>query len=621
MDEAKENNIKLKKSLNEEKEKPRTPLFKLVKNKKHKLHLIRNNSIKSRNLKLESYENETNEEKGPLNLQIFSYKILEARYNSTPELYLRNQINFLIEKKQTHFYAYMNDIIMYNNFFKEFLKRSYNLKEIYERIPKYVSYYKNYLNFFCRPVFCDFSPNKKMVQHMEKIAQIFYNENYAKEEDDTKKNDNKQKRNNNYDVKIFSSKIFDEIENYDKFSINLSNSFKENQKKYRFEDNYLITPILPSSNSKEKFILDKNVQTINFLIDELTDNTINKQNDNKSLFYLSTILKNNKNNTIIKKSKSKENNNIILIQQGKTTNNINININHILINQKGKSSNSFNKKIKRDNSINLKENSQNKNFNFYFQNFSNKNGKYKIEKIKSKNKNLSASSLTIPKTPSIPIGYNTNIVRKFIHIGTPSVVSNNNILLREIKSKSLLKNNSVNAGYKTSLHKKINNILKENNVLEKNQLKKISVYTDMSKNLKNIINIKNKNNNHVNNNILKNSPMNIFSSLIFDEKLKNKKIILNKNIGAINREIIKTNYATNTIKNFKKGRSNSKNKNTDSIEKKHDIFNDIKNGEKKIILKGKNSNKKIDHFLKIININFAPKNNRTNSCGKLHLNY
>jgi hypothetical protein len=131
-----------------------------------------------------------------LNLKLFSYKILEAKHNSTPELYLKQTLNILIEKKKCHLIAYINESFIVNETLRDYLKRYYNYAETKERIPKYVSYYKNYLTFFCRPFFVDYSLNKKMVRHMEKVAQIFYNENYADEdkEEEEKNNKNKKKR-------------------------------------------------------------------------------------------------------------------------------------------------------------------------------------------------------------------------------------------------------------------------------------------------------------------------------------------------------------------------------------------------------------------------------------------
>ena len=162
------------------------PLFKLfMNNSNRKLHLINNNTSNSKdsakkNIKSDNYKQNINQEKiMPLNLQLFSYKILEAKHNSTPELYFKKKLNILIKKKKSHLLADFNERALNDCQFREYLKRYYTYQETEERIPKYVSYYKNYLTFFCRPFFVNYILNKKMVRHMEKVAQVFYNENYA----------------------------------------------------------------------------------------------------------------------------------------------------------------------------------------------------------------------------------------------------------------------------------------------------------------------------------------------------------------------------------------------------------------------------------------------------------
>jgi hypothetical protein len=107
---------------------------------------------------------------------------------------------------------------------RDYLKRYYTYEETKERIPKYVSYYKNYLTFFCRPFFTGYIINKKMVKHMEKVAQVFYNENYA-EEDNTPKE--KSKKNREKNIIIFSKKIKKEIEDADIYTVVNSESAKK----------------------------------------------------------------------------------------------------------------------------------------------------------------------------------------------------------------------------------------------------------------------------------------------------------------------------------------------------------------------------------------------------------
>ena len=180
------------------------PLFKMFMNDSNrKLHLLKHNISNSKDSsitnQIDNNNNDNNKKKihhknMHLNLQLFSFKILEAKHNSTPELYLKKTLNILIKRKKCHFVADFNEKIISMSQLRDYLKRYYTYEETKERIPKYVSYYKNYLNFFCRPFFVSYIINKKMVRHMEKVAQIFYNENYAEEEKKDEEEKSKKKK-------------------------------------------------------------------------------------------------------------------------------------------------------------------------------------------------------------------------------------------------------------------------------------------------------------------------------------------------------------------------------------------------------------------------------------------
>ena len=110
------------------------PLFKIFmdENNNKKLHLIKNNISNSKDSgvivkKCENNKYFTNKN---LNLQLFSYKILEAKHNSTPELYLKKTLNILIKKKKSHLIAYFNELYITTGTLREFLKRYYNYKEV-----------------------------------------------------------------------------------------------------------------------------------------------------------------------------------------------------------------------------------------------------------------------------------------------------------------------------------------------------------------------------------------------------------------------------------------------------------------------------------------------------------
>ena len=156
----KKENIPLNPSSQKVEKMNKPPLFKLfMNNSNRKLHLINNNTSNSKDSAKSNFKSDNNNQNRkiekimPLNLQLFSYKILEAKHNSTPELYFKKKLNILIKKKKSHLLADFNERALNDCQFREYLKRYYTYQETEERIPKYVGYYKNYLAFFCRPFF------------------------------------------------------------------------------------------------------------------------------------------------------------------------------------------------------------------------------------------------------------------------------------------------------------------------------------------------------------------------------------------------------------------------------------------------------------------------------------
>ena len=83
-------------------------------------------------------------------------------------------INDLIESKNCHLVAVFKDYLI-SDYIDEFLRRFYSKKEIKERLPKFESYYKNYLSFFCKPTFSDFFANDIIQSYGEAQAEIYYN--------------------------------------------------------------------------------------------------------------------------------------------------------------------------------------------------------------------------------------------------------------------------------------------------------------------------------------------------------------------------------------------------------------------------------------------------------------
>ena len=512
------------------------PLFKMFMNDSNrKLHLLKHNISNSKDSSF-SNQNENSDKKKiqhknmHLNLQLFSYKILEAKHNSTPELYLKRTLNILIKRKKCHYVADFNERILSMCQLRDFLKRYYTIEETKERIPKYVSYYKNYLTFFCRPIFVSYITNKKMVRHMEKVAQVFYNENYAEEEKDDKEKSKKKEKN----IVIFNKKIKKEIEDGDIYTVVTSEAaMKQIQKMNNkvnkkimdnpnsnneknvienninpikideisiYDNNYKITPIKGIdgnieintneiiSDLKNKDIIPQTTNSINLLIEELQSKEIKSDSNN---------IKPENNKEIIKNM----HNNCIVIKGGKTTNNINININHLTISQKAsskkddepniisnenKNNNPKNKYIKKfkNSNTNTKERNNNQKSTNENKNELNTDKEKEKDKDKDKEKHKTKTfTLTLPPPSHNSLSRTNFVVNKNFNQIFPKTINNNNNIKQniEIKSPSLLKNGY--NGTVTSLHKYIS-FGKGNS--SQNQIAKKTLYTNYSNRLSNI---------------------------------------------------------------------------------------------------------------------------------------
>ena len=383
---------------------PKFPLYKIFMdefsgNSHKKFHLMKNeksnqNKTSNRN---DFPSNESNNNRLILKIKLLINQILKKKHNSTPEQFEKQRLDILISKKKCHYLACFNEMGFCTPILTEYLKRDYSLNEINTRIPQYASYYKNYLQYFCKPFFTHYLINKKMVKHMEKVAQIFYNENYADEDEKKDKSKNLKKM-----PQIFSKDILSDIENGESFTyvnsedateqIQLINKkLKKNanantkQKKYEkeennvspividestiIENNYIITPIFEKdefqqklkNNEKKLYDInnsdkkDSNIKisqsnnSIRLILKEITKDkkenlflkNVKEINNNPFTFskingFISPLNKVSSNFANIDKGNTLKNlnNKCILIEDGKTTNNINININNLTIGQK-----------------------------------------------------------------------------------------------------------------------------------------------------------------------------------------------------------------------------------------------------------------------------------------------
>ena len=107
--------------------------------------------------------------------------LLYSKYGDIEEDLEYYYINQIWYNKSSHYNLLFKEI-QYLNFVEDFCKRFYLIKESLNKIPKLNDYYKNYHNFFCRPIFRNFKIYKIMNNYGDNKAEIFYKNNYEIEE-------------------------------------------------------------------------------------------------------------------------------------------------------------------------------------------------------------------------------------------------------------------------------------------------------------------------------------------------------------------------------------------------------------------------------------------------------
>ncbi len=138
-----------------------------------------------------------------------NFKLIQKhllKYKTSNRRYEKITINNLIASSKNHVFVEFRDNVLFE-FQGEFLKRFYRIKESKERIPKFAKYYRNYLNFFCKSNFVQFSINKLIHDFYEKQARIYYRiQKKKKSEDYNQKNQKTNVKNVESSLKL----IFDE---------------------------------------------------------------------------------------------------------------------------------------------------------------------------------------------------------------------------------------------------------------------------------------------------------------------------------------------------------------------------------------------------------------------------
>ena len=534
--------------------KTQTPLFRIFmdNNKIKKIHLTRNTINYSREETIKKMKKTHNNNNNIFfNLRIISFKILDAQYNMTPELYQQKIIFNLVRNKKGHLLSHYHEILLFENSLIEFLKKSYKYKECMNKIPKYYNYYKNYLKYFCHPIFVDFTINKKMVKHMEKNAQVFYNKNYI-----TNVNNNENKELN---FIIFNKRVIKDIEKVSIFTDGYTSSKKKDNKdnKDNNNDNQLFAKNNKNQNHTNVDVTPITTLTYGINCPQVTKNSKYNNNDNiqneDNSILLNTeynIINSNAGNN----TKISETNSSLKTLLNELKENKNNNKNNFIISEEEtlkrfmespdiSPAQKINSGLISPKNINLKKS---KKLGFK----SNSNKLF----LTSKYENLKKSIGNENNNKNLNINNNNNI--KVINNNKDEkIISDNQInkIENPILNKKMIKNLNIN----------INQLIINNKIIASDNGKNLE-YNKLLYKKK----MKNENNNNNNNNIIneiknifkgdnknKNKNNNKIQSCNNDKKIKNKKIIDFKttiHIGNSNSNSIKLYHKLNRVNSMSK---------------------------------------------------------------------
>ena len=302
-------------------------------------------------------------------MRLLSRKLYNKYGKDITKKFNNIKINNILKTKPSHLVACLKDIMIYE-FPEEFLKRYYFINESKKHIPKFVGYYHNYLQFFCKPIFRNLKLGKLLLVAGEKCAEQYYNKNYG----DDNINDNNIKIEYNSSIKnIFSDTVIRSINGVCSFSDSTnSKSIDLNQSSFRFKKIYdneseSLVNILNNLNGnqntytnhsnnhyKKSFKIKINEETRKKIMNKVLSNKI-KINQVKSPL----LLENKKISNLGKKVINKKENNINISNSNKIENKNTRNTNNILYsktelsnNNKTKNNNVFTSPFKNINNEN-----------------------------------------------------------------------------------------------------------------------------------------------------------------------------------------------------------------------------------------------------------------------------
>jgi hypothetical protein len=141
-----------------------------------------------------------------------SNKLLLNKYNNKNDIIVNYNdyiLDALVFNKNTHYISIFKDYMVFD-YIEEFLKRYYCKDECLDRLPRISQYYKNYLKFFCHPIFKNFQINSIIQNYGDDKAEIYYVNNYGKS--------NNQQKGGNKEIFVKSKNIVNKKSNITKFN-------------------------------------------------------------------------------------------------------------------------------------------------------------------------------------------------------------------------------------------------------------------------------------------------------------------------------------------------------------------------------------------------------------------
>ena len=245
-------------------------------------------------------------------IMIISKRKILNKYGDSIKNYNKHKIFDILFSRNSNFTINYKEAIILSNI-QEYNKRFYKINDSISKLIKILKYYLNYLTFFCRPIFTNFSYNDILQNYYDIQADIFYRNNYLKnkeEKEEILKNDFKI-NDDEKDQSIFdfftrkyietSSKLTSiDKDDEDKNSESFIQKIKTNNNKYitikSNDDDYLFELIdTIKTKRKEKTSKNKNVHiNLNFSLSKVKKNSSKKNQNIKK----NKIIFNSNKNTI-----------------------------------------------------------------------------------------------------------------------------------------------------------------------------------------------------------------------------------------------------------------------------------------------------------------------------------